>query len=115
VTLRTSLPRRWFYRLTIETVQRTSDTETNMLRNIALASVILASIAAVAPASAHGSHGGGGGGGGFHNSGFRGGFHDGGHFYHRGRFFHDGFYGYGYGGGDSCYRFVGSRRIYTCN
>jgi hypothetical protein len=89
-------------------VQRTSDKETNMLRNIALAAIALASVAAITPASAHGSHFGGGGG-------FRGGFHDGGHFFHGGRFFHDGFYGYGYGGGDSCYRFVGSRRIYTCN
>jgi hypothetical protein len=85
-----------------------------MLRNIALAAIALASVAAITPASAHGSHFGGGGG--FHRDG---GFHDGGHFFHGGRFFHDGFYGYGYNGGDSCYRFVetefGPRRIYTCN
>jgi uncharacterized membrane protein len=94
------------YRLIIQTVHRTSQTEINMFRKFALAVIAIASIAAAAPASAFGGGHGGGGHGHFGGGHFGGGFH---------RFHGGGVYVAGY----SCWRTVwtdfGPRRVYVCD
>jgi hypothetical protein len=127
VTLRTAPPLPASYLRTIETVQRTTQMEVNMLRKLVLVIVALTSTAAIAtPASARGFGGGHfGGGRGFHGGGHHfGGHRFGGfrHHHHHYRFARYGYYGGGYGGGyavdDSCYRVVdtevGPRRVNTC-
>jgi hypothetical protein len=93
------------YRLIIQTVNRTSQTEVNMFRKLALAVIAVVSIAAAAPGSAHGFGGGHFGGG--H---FGGGFHGGHHFHGGGVFIRAGY---------SCWRTVwtdfGPRRVYVCD